>query len=104
MGQTTLTSDPQSAVLPYPCKVLIIDVDEPDTVVLWNGMAIKTPEASKPYIGKVGIVERVADPTLIDYDTVRITMPDGHVLWGWECWWAPIVDPTTQGTDTSPRP
>ena len=43
----------------------------------------KTPDVSKPHIGKLGKAE------LID-DEVRITLDDGNIIWGYECWWIPI--------------
>jgi hypothetical protein len=92
MGQLNMTADPSTLWTRFPVAVLIIDVDDEHGTVQWNGMSIQTPEPSKPYIGQVGTAERVADPDpeMGIFDTVRITMPDGHVLWGWECWWAPV--------------
>lgn len=69
----------------YPVRVRIKDV----TGKIWNGMAIATPEESMPYIGKEGLAEKIPDPE-IEY-AIRITLDNGHIIYGHECWWEPIV-------------
>ena len=61
----------------YPIRCTIIDVD--------GGAlhGIRTLEKSKPHIGKRGFAE------LNERGGVRITLDDGTVLWGCECWWVP---------------
>ena len=64
----------------YPQKVKIIDVTG---VEVFPGIQGKTPDVSKNHIGKEGIAEEVGN-------TVKITLEDGWVLWGYECWWEPL--------------
>lgn len=63
----------------YPTRARIIDV----TGVVWNGLALATPVVSNPHIGKEGLAEEVEDG-------VRITLDDGNIIYGYECWWEPI--------------
>ncbi len=64
----------------YPTRCRILDV----VGQIWRGIPMRTPEESQPYIGKEGTAE------LLDELTVRITLDDGAVLYGYECWWEPI--------------
>jgi hypothetical protein len=45
---------------------------------------MRTPDKSKPHIGKQGLAYE------IDGLNVRITLDDGTVLMGYECWWKPL--------------
>lgn len=66
----------------YPTRCEIIDVtglNHPN----FPNYRMNTPEKSKPYIGEHGLAERV------DGD-VRITLDNGNILYGYECWWKPI--------------
>lgn len=65
----------------YPVRCEIIDVTGEE---FCPGIKRKTPEKSKPYIGKHGLAEK------IDTLNVRITLDDGSVLFGYECWWKPL--------------
>lgn len=38
---------------------------------------------SIPHLGKEGLAEK-------DDWMVRITLDDGHVIYGYECWWMPL--------------
>ena len=60
-----------------PIRCTIIDVDEEE---FQEGFVKRTPETSRPHIGKQGFVE------LTDYGA-RITLDDGTILYGDECWW-----------------
>lgn len=60
----------------YPTRCQIVDVGN----VSWR----RTPERSKPHIGKFGIAEEIND------SLIKITLDDGNILWGNECWWIPI--------------
>ena len=63
-----------------PTRCVILDVDgEP----FRDGLFKRTPEASRPHVGKEGLAEFVTDG-------VRITLDGGAILWGYECWWEPI--------------
>ena len=68
----------------YPTRCRIIDV-EGET---WRGLAIATPDVSRPHIGKEGLAE------LLDPHTVRITLDDGTIIYGAECWWESL-EPST---------
>ena len=64
----------------YPTRCEIID-PEGETII--SGIHAKTPEVSKPHIGKQGTARR----HLLG---VEITLDDGTILMGYECWWKPI--------------
>ena len=64
----------------YPIKCKIIDVDGKE---VFPGLMGKTPEISKDHIGKEGMAEKFEG-------TVKITLNDGNVLYGYDCWWEPI--------------
>lgn len=64
----------------YPQKAKILDVTGIEVLPGIEGI---TPNESKPHIGKTGIAEEIDD-------NVRITLEDGSVLWGYECWWKPL--------------
>lgn len=66
----------------YPIRCRIIDVDGTGHKV--GVFLTKTPDESKPHVGKEGLAERDEN------NHVRITLDDGSVLMGWEAWWAPI--------------
>ena len=65
----------------YPVRCEIIDVTGEE---VFPGIERKTPDKSKPHIGKHGLAEK------IDILNVRITLDDGPVLFGYECWWKPL--------------
>lgn len=64
----------------YPVRCRIVDIAG---VEIFPGIVGKTPDKSKPHIGKKGLAEKIDDWI------VRITLDDGTVLWGYECWWEP---------------
>lgn len=64
----------------YPTRCEIVDVGEDVHVGPYQ---CRTPDKSKPHIGKQGLAER-------DGVNVKITLDDGNILWGSECWWNPI--------------
>lgn len=65
----------------YPTRCRIVDAA--GTEIL-PGFVAKTPAASKPHIGKEGLAEE------IDKSYVRITLDDGGIIYGHECWWVPL--------------
>lgn len=71
----------------YPVRCRIVDVTGEE---VFPGLERRTPDESRPHIGKEGLAEWAewAD------ETVRITLDDGTVLRGSECWWEPITDST----------
>lgn len=64
----------------YPTRCEIIDVTGHEVLPGIEGM---TPEESKPHIGKQGLAEEING-------NVRITLDDGEVIFGYECWWKPV--------------
>lgn len=66
----------------YPTRCQIIDVDNLDYKV--GRYTAKTPGGSHAHVGKQGLAEKMGE---ID---VRITLDDGTILMGNECWWIPL--------------
>ena len=67
------------AKLLYQVRCRIIDVDG----IQQGRFVLKTPDESRPHIGKLG--------TAFKEDwTVKITLDDGTILYGYECWWEPV--------------
>ena len=66
----------------YPTRCRIVDADGEEFL---PGLICRTPEISRPHIGKHGLAEMIDDGW-----TVRITLDDGNVIMGYECWWEPI--------------
>lgn len=64
----------------YPTRCKIIDA----TGEKFAGYDCKTPEISKPHIGKIGIADKS------EGGNVLIKLEDGTILHGYECWWEPI--------------
>ena len=75
----------------YPTRCKIVD-PEAARIEIIPGYFAKAPEVSKPHIGKEGLAE------LMDDGTVRVTLDDGNVLLGSQCWWA-RVSPEAEKTD-----
>ena len=65
----------------YPTRCQIVDVDGLDHKV--GPYTARTPTKSHAHIGKQGTAERVSGD-------VRITLDDGAIIMGFECWWVPI--------------
>ena len=65
----------------YPMRCVIIDPNGSEVMPGIGGIA---PPKSIPHIGKHGIAERVSGSM-----SPRITLDDGAVLRGYECWWIP---------------
>ena len=66
----------------YPTRCQIVDVTGKEVFPNMFGV---TPDDSKPYIGKKGLAE------MFD-GQVKITLDDGNILYGYECWWRPIKE------------
>ena len=64
----------------YPTRCKLIDVTG---IEIFLGLEGRTPNVSKPHIGKEGLAEKINGD-------VRITLDDNTVLNGWDCWWNPI--------------
>lgn len=74
--------------LEYPIRAKIIDADGEK---FGPGLVARTPEVSRPHIGKEGLAEKVYIEDEPDISTVKITLDDGTILYGFECWWEPII-------------
>ena len=66
----------------YPVRCEIVDVTG---VEVFPGFMGATPKDSKAHIGKKGLAERVDD------SNIRITLDDGNILMGYNCWWRPLT-------------
>ncbi len=64
----------------YPTRCRIVDVTGEEVL---PGIIGNTPDVSKPHIGKEGLAERVDR-------YIKITLDDGNILMGYECWWEPL--------------
>lgn len=71
----------------YPVRCQIIDADGAEVA---GAFTAQTPEASRPHIGKEGLAE------LVDEWHVRITLDDGNIINGEDCWWVPIGEEETK--------
>lgn len=65
----------------YPTRARIVDVAGAE---VFPGVLGNTPDVSKPHVGKFGLAEQM------DNGLVRITLDDGAVIWGHQCWWVPV--------------
>jgi hypothetical protein len=68
----------------YPTRCRIVDVTGQEVL---PGVEGRTPDESKPHVGKEGLAELVNDG---GGEEVMIQLDDGGVLMGWECWWEPL--------------
>lgn len=66
----------------YPVRCRIID----GVGMKWHDLTLCTPEISRPYIGKLGTARSE------DGWDVIITLDDGTILHGYECWWALVEE------------
>lgn len=66
----------------YPVRARIVDA-EAEPGFLPHGLRPRTPEESRPHIGKEGLAELQED------GSVEVALDDGTVLLGSECWWEP---------------
>ena len=70
----------------YPTRCEIIDVTG---IEVLPGIEGKTPDVSKSHIGKKGTAELVGEMD------VKITLDDGAIIHGYDCWWTPIDEEAT---------
>jgi len=66
----------------YPVRCQIVDVAGQE---VFPGIVGKTPDISKPHVGEYGLAEKLPD------GNVKITLDNGDVLMGYECWWQPVA-------------
>jgi len=69
----------------YPVRCQIIDPIGATVNIGRVDLQNKAPPKSIPHIGKKGLAERVRDD-------VKITLDDGNIIYGYECWWIPIEE------------
>ena len=74
----------------YPTRCRIIDVNGLEHPLL--GFTMRTPAKSEPHIDKKGLAEI---KKYRDFDRVKITLDDGNIIYGDECWWVPIKENET---------
>lgn len=74
----------------YPTRCRIVDVD--GTGYRVGPYTAATPGVSKPHTGKEGWAEKA-----VEDDGVTITLDDGTVLCGSECWWEPLNEDKEDG-------
>jgi len=74
----------------YPVRCRIMDVTGQE---VFPGIIGNTPDISKPHIGKSGLAEKLDD------GNVRITLDDGNIIFGYDCWWEPYVQPPAPMTE-----
>lgn len=67
----------------YPVRCEIVDA----TGRRIGPLIAKTPNVSKPHIGKRGLAEKMKD------GCVRITLDDGTIIYGHQCWWKALGKP-----------
>ena len=67
----------------YPTRCQIIDVTDQE---VFPGIIGNTPDVSKPHVGEFGLAEKLSN------GNVKITLDNGGILMGYECWWTPIKE------------
>ncbi len=71
----------------YPTRCEIVDVTGMNKEIIpGTGVIARTPDTSKSHIGKQGVAEKIDG----NFGGVKITLDDGTVLLGSECWWKSI--------------
>lgn len=62
----------------YPCRCEIVDADNKEVL---PGIIGRTPEISRPHIGKRGLADVDAN------GRIKIVLDDGNIIYGDQCWW-----------------
>lgn len=60
---------------------------------VFPGIIGADPDAAKPHLEKYGWCDENGVPDPINeptYTNPKITLDDGTIIWGYECWWKPI--------------
>ena len=77
----------------YPTRCKIIDIAGAPVVPGHPEIVAATPDVSKPYIGQEGLAELIFGGDMdFGFGNVRITLDNGNIIWGYECWWTPIEE------------
>lgn len=66
----------------YPIRCQIVDAANQE---VFPGITGRTPDVSLPHVGKHGLAE------LLESGHVQVTLDDGVVLMGYDCWWIPLA-------------
>lgn len=66
----------------YPVRCEITDVTGKEVL---PGVQGRIPDESKTHIGKKGLAEETNHSW-----RVKITLDDGNILYGEDCWWTPL--------------
>lgn len=74
-------------MLKYPVRCEIVDAEAGGG---WKDHGMKTPEVSRPHIGKHGTARVIECEESIFGERVEITLDDGNIIYGDECWWVRI--------------
>lgn len=68
----------------YPTRCQIVDVNGGHV----GAIPIRTPEESRPHVGKLGTAYKLHD--LDGAESVIVELDDGTMLHGSQCWWVPL--------------
>lgn len=75
----------------YPVRCVIVDADG-TKFGAYEEFVARTPPERYPHLGKHGLAEEVQDDMFssfgMDY-RIKITLDDGNIIYGDECWWMP---------------
>jgi hypothetical protein len=60
---------------------------------VFPGIIGADPDAAKPHFEKYGWCDEEGrpDPLEPSYINPKITLDDGTIIWGYECWWTPVL-------------
>lgn len=60
---------------------------------VFPGIIGADPDAAKPHFEELGWCDEDGhpDPLEPNYTNPKITLDDGTIIWGYECWWKPIL-------------
>ena len=72
----------------YPKRCQIVNVDG-EAIPGLPGVIARTPEVSRPHIGKFGTAEE-EEVEGFPFPVIKITVDDGSIIYGHECWWVPV--------------
>ena len=80
----------------YPTRCRVMDIEGQSFYD--TGLTMRTPPESRPHVGKEGLAELLPFEDAPDETYVRLTLDDGTVLHGWDCWWEPLGKELRDGT------
>ena len=79
-------------MIKYPVRCRIVDIAGEVIDPEYPNVVAMTPDASKPHIGEEGLAEEIfgLEADIFNIGLIRITLDNGNIIWGHECWWTPI--------------